>query len=154
MPVDLLKYVSGPTPYSSWWPWIAALLILILIAMYLGIVLVTMPKRRLPLIGRTQDGLLRRRYARAVREIGNHYSAGELTSAAAAAALSRELRLFLHRATGQPSEYLQLHEFAAGDLAPAAAVLADVNDAQFNPASRVDVGAAATSAEELIRSWT
>ena len=157
MPDDLLRHVIGPTAYSSWWTWIAVLAFLLLVVGYAGIFVFTLPRRRLrgiPLVGPARDKMIRRRFVRAVREIGDRYRSGELAASAAGAATSRELRVFLHQTTGLPSEYMQLNQFANGDLAPAATVLAQLNDAQFNPASLVDVGAVTDSTEELIRSWT
>jgi hypothetical protein len=49
---------------------------------------------------------------------------------------------------------MQLDDIAASELAAAAPLLAQLNDAQFNAASQVDVGHVSESAEELIRSWT
>lgn len=154
---DLLRHVIGPTPYSSWWPWAAVALLLILVASYAAIFLVTMPSRRLrglPVIGPARDRMVKYRFARAVHEIGVRYRAGELAAAGAGAAVSDQLRAFLHQATGLPAQYMQLESLAAGELAPAATVLADLNDAQFNLTSQVDVAMATDSAEELIRAWT
>ena len=157
MPDDLLHNVTGPTPYSSWWLWIAFILVLILIGTYTSIFVITMPNRRvrgIPLVGPVHDELVKRRFAKTVRAIGERYRSGELAAAGAGAAVSRELRVFLHQRTGLPSEYMQLTHFAGGELAPAANVLAQLDDAQFNPASQVDVKATTDSAEELIRTWT
>ena len=89
-----------------------------------------------------------------MRAIGERYRAGELAAAPAAAAVSRELRAFLHAATGARAEYMQMDAIAAGELASAAPVLAELIDAQFNADTVVDVGAASDSAEELIHSWS
>jgi hypothetical protein len=48
---------------------------------------------------------------------------------------------------------MQVHAIAAGGLAAAAPVLADLIDAQFNADSNVDVAFVSDSAEELIRTW-
>lgn len=154
---ELLRFVSGPTPYSSWWLWLAVSLTVVLIGWYGAVFVFTMPGRRLrdlPIIGAARSELVKRRSARAVRAIGARHRAGELGAAPAAAAVSRELRAFLHAATGTRAEYMQLDEIAAGELAPAAPVLTDLTDAQFNADSVVDVGAAADSAEELIDAWS
>jgi hypothetical protein len=153
---ELVRFVLGPTPYSSWWLWLAVLLSLTLIGWYAGVFVFTMPGRRLrslPVIGTARSELVKRRSAHAVRAIGERYRAGELASAPAAAAVSRELRAFLHAATGVRAEYMQVHAIAAGGLAAAAAVLADLIDAQFNADSSVDVASVSDSAEELIRTW-
>lgn len=154
---ELVRFVLGPTPYSSWWLWLAVLLLLTLIGWYAAVFVFTMPGRRLrglPVIGTARGELVKRRSAHAVRAIGERYRAGELASAPAAAAVSRELRAFLHAATGVRAEYMQVHAIAAaGELALAAPVLADLIDAQFNADSRVDVAFVSDSAEELIRTW-
>ncbi len=107
------------------------------------------------MIGGLREGLARHRHARAVRDIGDRYRAGELDADAAAAALSGELRGFLHSVTGVRVEYLQLDDIADdGALAPAAPIFGELGDAQFNDESHVDVGVVSTAAEELIRSWT
>jgi hypothetical protein len=157
VPVDLLDFVSGPTPYSSSWLWLAVLLIFVLIAWYAAVFVLTMPTRRireLPVIGATRGELLKRRSARAVRAIGDRYRAGELSAANAATAVSLELRTFLHRATGTRAEYMQVDAIAAGELAPAAPILTELIDVQFNADSALDVGNLSESTEELIRTWT
>jgi hypothetical protein len=154
---ELLRFIIGPTPYSSWWLWLAVLLLLIVIGWYAAIFVFTMPGRRirgLPVIGATRSELLKRRSARAVRAVAQRYRAGELAAAPAAAAVSRELRTFLHHATGVRAEYMQVNAIAASELSSAAPVLSELNDAQFNADSHSDVGAATDMAEELIRSWS
>jgi hypothetical protein len=157
VPDDLLRFVSGPTPYSLWWLGLAALLLLLVIAWYAAVYLFTMPDRSIrsmPLIGATRSELVKRRSARAVRAIGDRYRAGELSGAPAAAALSRELRAFLQKATGVKAQYMHVGAIAAGELAPAAPLLAELIDAQFNADSTRDVGAVSDSVEELIRAWS
>ncbi len=154
---ELLQFVIGPTPYALRWLWLAVLLLLTVIVWYAGVFVVTMPGRRIrsmPVLGATRSGLLKRRSARAVRSIGDRYRAGELPAAAAAAALSRELRAFLQQATGVRAEYMQVEAIAASELASAATILTDLTDAQFNAGSTRDVGVASDSAEELIRTWS
>ena len=157
MPDDLLRHVIGPTPYSSAWLGLALLLLLVMILWYTCVFVFTMPDRRLrdlPLVGAARGELIRRRAARAVHEIGAKYRSGDLDGVAAGAAVSGTLRGFLAQATGVRAQYMQLDDIAASELAPAAPLLAQLNDAQFNAASRVDVGHVSESAEELIRSWT
>ena len=154
---ELVSFVIGPTPYSSWWVWLAALMLVVLIGWYAAVFVFTMPGRRirgLPVIGAARSELIKRRSARAVRAIGERYRAGELAAAPAAAAVSREVRAFLHAATGVRAEYMQVDDIADGELASAAPVLAELVDAQFNADTIVDVGAASDSAEELIHSWS
>lgn len=157
MPDDLLGLVIGPSRYSWSWLWIGVLLLLVLIGWYTAVFVLTSPGRRtrhLPVIGATRSELLKRRFAKAVRDIGKRHRAGELSAASAAAAVSRELRAFLNRATGVPAEYMQLDAIAAGELARAAPILTELIDAQFNADSTLDVGAVSDSAEELIRTWS
>lgn len=158
MPDDLLRFVSGPTPYSSWWLWLAVLLLVGLIGSYAALFVLTTPGRHirdLPAVGATRRELLKRRFARTVRGIGDRHRAGELAATAAAEAVSHELRTFLSRATGARAEYMQIDDIAAaGEIASAAGVLMDLIDAQFNADSTVDVGTVSDSAEELIRTWT
>jgi hypothetical protein len=156
VPVDLSRYVIGPTPYSSGWTWLAVLLAVILVAWYAGVFFFTRPGRSLrdlPLIGGARDKLARRRLTRTLHAIGDGYRSGELSGAAAGAAASRVVRGFLQDVTGVRAEYMQLDDIADGELASAAPLLTQLNDAQFNPDSRVEVGEAIGSAEELIRSW-
>jgi hypothetical protein len=157
VPDDLLRHVIGPTPYSSWWLWIALVLALLLAGWYLAVFVLTMPGRRLrdlPVIGATRSELLRRRFGRAVHAIGERYRSGEVASAPAAAAVSRELRIFLHQITGVRAEYMQLDDIAAGELASAATVLTELTDLQFNAESVADLSSVSDSAEELIRTWS
>ena len=157
MPDDLLRHVIGPTPYSSWWLWTAVLLLLVLIAWYAGVFMLTLPNRRLrdlPLVGAVHGDMVRRRFARAIHQIGARYRSGDLAAAQAGAAISSTLRGFLQQVTGVRAQYMQVDEIAAGELARAAPLLEQLIDAQFNAASQVDIAAVGESAEELIRSWT
>jgi hypothetical protein len=157
VPDDLLRHVIGPTPYSSWWLWAAVLLLFVLIAWYAGVFVLTLPNRRLrdlPVVGAVRGDMMRRRFARTVHQIGERYRSGDLDAASTGAAVSAALRLFLEQATGVRAQYMQVEQIAAGELARAAPLLELLNDAQFNAASQVDIGAVSESAEELIRSWT
>jgi len=157
VPDDLLRHVIGPTPYSSWWLWTAVLLLLVLIAWYAGVFVLTLPNRRLrdlPVVGAVRGDIVRRRFARTVHQIGERYRSGDLAAAPAGAAISSALRGFLEQVTGVRAQYMQVDEIAAGELARAAPVLEQLIDAQFNAASQVDVGAVSESTEGLIRSWT
>jgi hypothetical protein len=157
VPDDLLQDVIGPTPYSSVWLWIAIGLTLLLCAWY-GAVFVLTSRRRsvreLPVLGAARAELLRRRSARAVRHIGNRYRAGDLTAADAGSALSAELRAFLHAATGVQAQYMQVVAIAASAAAPAAPILEELTDIQFNHRSTLDGGTVSATTEELIRGWT
>ena len=97
--------------------------------------------------------MIRYRFARAVRAIGDRYRAGELAAAPAGAAISRELRRFLHQVTGVRAEYMQLDDIENSELASAAPLLANLIDVRFNTESELDVGLVSHEAEELIRSW-
>jgi hypothetical protein len=157
VPDDLLRHIVGPTPYASWPPWLALVLVAILIGWYVGVILLTSKgrgPRDVPLVGVVRDRLIRHRFARAVNEIGRRYRAGEIEAAQAGAAVSRELRRFLQRATGVPAEYMQLDAIADSDLASATTVLQELTDVQFNAASHLDVARVTDDAEGLIRSWT
>lgn len=156
MPGDLIGYVSGPTPYSSLWLWLAVALSLILLGWYPAVLLFTMPRRPLrsvPLAKAARDRLVRRRFARAVHGIGDSYRAGEIGPALAGEAVSRELRRFLHLVTGVRADYMQLDDIAHSELSPATPLLAELTDVQFNAESELDVDRVSRDAEELIRSW-
>jgi hypothetical protein len=156
VPDDLLRFVSGPTPYSAWWLWIALALLALVIAWHVGVFVWTLPSqrlRRLPLVRTLHARLLRRRFARTVRSIGAQYRAGDLTATEAGAQMSRTLRSFLHQATGTRAQYMHVDDIGSSDLATAAPLFSALNDAQFNSASPVDVGEVGTAAEELILSW-
>ncbi|KWX21642.1 hypothetical protein AFM11_24265 [Mycolicibacterium wolinskyi] len=157
MPDDLLRYVIGPSPYSSAWWWLAGTLIVVLIVWYTAVFVLTSSNQRLrdlPILGAAREELIKRRATRAVRSIGNRYRAGDLAARPAGAALSRELRTFLHATTGIRAQYMQVDDIAASTLAPAAPILSELTDVQFNDRSTVDVGVASESAEELIRAWS
>ncbi len=156
VPDDLLSHLIGPSPYSVAWLWIAVVLVVGLLAWYTAVFALTSRRRLrdLPVLGAARDELIRRRAVRAVRSIGNRYRAGELEPAQAGAAVSGELRSFLHAATGMAAEYMQVESMTAGKLAPAAPILFELNDVQFNHRSVVDVGVLSEATEELIREWT
>lgn len=154
---DLLQFVIGPTPYSSGWLWLAIALSALLIVWYAGVFVLTLPRKqfdRLPVVGAARSELLRRRFAREVRAAAARYRAGELGTANAAAVVSSALRGFLHQITGARAEYMHVDAIANSELAPAAPVLAELVDAQFNAGSTVDVAAVSEDAEELIRTWS
>ena len=144
MPDDLLRHVIGPTPYSSWWLWVAVLLLVVLIVWYAGVFVLTMPadgcatcpsseRRAASWSGAASPG-------RCV-EIGERYRAGDLAAApAGGGGQPRTCAASCTQATGVRAEYMQVEHIAASELASAAPLLAQLNDAQFNAASRVDVG--------------
>lgn len=160
MPDDLLDGIIGPAPYSSVWVWIATVLTVLTVLWYVGVFWWTAPGRthgEPSVIGSARVALQRRRALRAIESVQNRYRTGELTDTGAAAALGEEVRRFLRDATGLRAEYVQVPDIArvsAGVLAPAAAVLADLEDAQFNAHSGVDIGAAGQAAADLVRQWT
>jgi hypothetical protein len=157
MPTDLLRYVSGPTPYAVLWAVLAGIGILTVIAWYAGVYTWTLPPatlRNLRGISLLHRRLLARRFCRTIAATTNHYRAGAITAAQACAGYSRTLRSFLHLATGQRAQYMHATDLAAGSLAPAAPLIAALNDARFTPAARADVERLGASVEEMIRSWT
>ena len=157
MPDDLLRYVFGPQPYSSWWLWWAVLLVLALIGWYTGGFVWTLPShrlRRIPVVRRAHARLIRDRFARCVQRIADEHNAGRISAPAACAAISRTVRSFLHQATGARAQYLHVGAMAEANLAAAAPLLSQLGDAQFNAEARVDVADVSARARELIRSWT
>jgi hypothetical protein len=160
VPDDLLGHLIGPAPFSSAWLWIAAVGVVLTILWYAAVLWWTAPGRRraeLSVIGSARAALHRRRALRAIEDIETRYQQGKLAAAPAGAALSVELRHFLRDVTGLPTEYVQVPDIAAvrdGALAPAAPILVDLEDAQFNADSRVDIGACGAAAKELVRQWT
>ncbi|WP_102144166.1 hypothetical protein [Mycobacterium hubeiense] len=154
---DLLRYVSGPMPYSWWWLWLGLLLLAVVLAWYALVFVWTLPShqlRRMPVIRTWHAALLRRRFIRTIRSIDERHRTGDLTAAQASAEMSRALRSFLHQATGVRAQYMHLDAITASDIADAAPVLSALIDAQFNAASRVNVSEAGSAAKELIRTWT
>jgi hypothetical protein len=157
VPDDLLRHVVGPAPYSSWSAWLALIIATVLAGWYVGVFVFTSPGRRLgeiPLLGAARDRLIRHRFARTVNDVGARHRAGEVDAAEAGAAISRELRRFLHLVTGVPAEYMQLDDIRNSEIAAAATLLEELTDARFNAESHVDVGRVSDDAEGLIRSWT
>jgi hypothetical protein len=160
VPDDLLRYVFGPQPYSSWWLWWGAVAILVVTCWYAGIFLWTLPShqlRRIPVARRIHARLIRSRFAHRVRRITDEHLAGGTSAPAASAAISRTLRSFLHQATGARAQYLHvdaLNDEAGGRLAAATPLLTQLGDAQFNADASVDIAEVGARAQELIRSWT
>lgn len=159
MPDDLLRFIGGPPAYSPWWLWLGIALIVGVLLWYATIVVATMPSgrlRTLPAVRTLHARLVRYQFIRTVRTIARQHRAGELTAVQTGAALSRTLRSFLHQATGRRAQYMQLKTIAAGDLAPAAPVLAALGEVQFDAASTAstaDVDRLAADTEDVIRSW-
>lgn len=157
MPGDLLRFVSGPTPYSSWWLWLAIVLLLLVIVWYAVVFVATLPAvrlRELPALGDLQARLTRRRFAGSIRHITDRRRRGELSDAEAYDRMSHTVRSFLHQATGVRAQYLQVDEIAAGTLAPAAPLIAALRDARFDADADADPDRLGQQAQELIRSWT
>jgi hypothetical protein len=157
VPDDLLRYVSGPVPYSPWWLWLGLFLLVIVIIWYAGVFVWTLPSHRLrgiPVVRTLHGRLLRRRFTRTIRSVDRQHRAGELSAAQACAQLSRTLRSFLHQATGNPAQYMHVDDITASPLANAAPLFSELNDAQFNTTSNVKVSQVGSAAEELIRTWT
>jgi hypothetical protein len=157
VPDDLLRYVIGPTPVPWWWLFWVLLLVAVLIGWYVAVFAWTRPpeSRHVPhVVERVQAALVRRRFAGAVRRVGERFRAGDLDGAHASAALSATLRDFLTAATGARARYMQLHEMTEGEVARAAPLLARINDVQFNARSGEDVAGLSEAAEELILTWT
>lgn len=149
---DLLRYVIGPTPYSAWWPWLSAVLVLCVIAWYAWLFLATSGEVRL--IRVVRDEMIKLRAVRDIRGIARSHRSGELSAPAAAAALSRELRRFLRSATGLRVQYMHVGAIAAGPAGAAAPLLSELVDVQFNPRSAVDIGDACVTAEGLVMRWS
>ena len=157
MPDDLLQFVSGPPGYALRWLWLGLALLLLVIAWYAAVFVATMPShrlRRMPVVRELHARALRYRFLRTAEIITRRHRDGELTRVEAGEALSRTLRSFLHQATGQRAQYMQLRALAASDLAAAAPVLAALGDAQFARNPTADVGPLGDETQELIRSWT
>jgi hypothetical protein len=157
VPVDLLRYVSGPIPYSPWWLWLGVFVFVIVIVWYTGVFVWTLPSHRLrgiPVVRSLHGKLLRRRFTRTIRSVDRQYRAGELSAAQACARMSRTLRSFLHQATGTRAQYMHIDDIAASPLAKSAPLFSELNDAQFNTTSNVNVSHVGSAAEELIRTWT
>lgn len=157
MPDDLLRFVSGPMPYSWWWLWLGLALVLLVVAWWTAVFVWTMPSerlRRIPVIRSLHGRLLRRRFIRSIRKVDARYDAGELSKAEAGAQISSTLRSFLHQATGTPAQYMHVDAITASELAVAAPLISMLNDAQFNTGSPVNIGDAEQATEELIRTWS
>jgi hypothetical protein len=157
VPDDLLRFVSGPTPYSPWWLWFGLALLFLVIVWYTAVLVWTLPSdqlRRIPVIRSVHAVVLRRRFTRSIRTIDARHRAGELSRAEAGTQISRTLRSFLHQATGTPAQYMHLDAISASDLAVAGPLISALNDAQFNAGSPVDVSEVGAAAEELIRTWS
>lgn len=157
MPVDdLLRFIGGPLPFSSWWVWTGVLLIGIVIGWCAGVFIWTMSPTRLrtiPVIRNVHSWFVRHRFARSVMRTNQQYLAGGLSDAHAGAQVSRVLRSFIFVATGVRAQYLHVGDLAEEELAGVGPLLNALNDVQFNRAGRNDMVALGRSAEELIRSW-
>jgi hypothetical protein len=157
VPDDLLRFISGPTPYSPWWLWFGLALIVLVISWYATIFVWTMSSERLrhiPVIRTLHSEVLRRRFIRSIRRIEARHRAGELSRAEAGTQISRTVRSFLYLATGTPAQYMHVGAIGASDLAAAGALFSELNDARFNAGSPVNVSDVGEAAEELIRTWS
>ncbi|MBO0679912.1 hypothetical protein JRC04_20785 [Mycolicibacterium sp. S2-37] len=157
MPDDLLRFVSGPTPYSWWWLVAAVVLLVAVIACYAAIFIATLPSQRLrelPGVGPLHSRVLRERYARRIAAADAALRAGRLSPAEAGAEVDHAVRSFLHQATGVRVQYMHVDDIAAaGGLAAAAPLLAELGDLRFNRDSGVDAVQVGGRAQELVRTW-
>jgi hypothetical protein len=156
VPDDLLRFVSGPSPYAAWWLWLGLALLAVVIAWCIGVFTWTLPAdrlRSLPWIRSVHSKLLRRKFARTIRSIGARYRGGELSAPQASHQMSRALRSFLNLATGTRAQYMHVEDIRSSDIAEAAPLIEALNDARFNTASPVEISRVGSAAEELIRSW-
>ena len=154
---DLLRFVGGPLPFSSWWVVFGVVCILLVMSWYASVFVWTLPSsvlRQVPVIRSANAWINRRRFARIVRNIDALYRAGGLAPAQAGAAISRALRGFLYLATGIKAQYIHVEQLVGGPLGVAAPILEDLNEVQFNPEARADICALARATGELISSWT
>ncbi|BBY37820.1 hypothetical protein MMAN_19540 [Mycobacterium mantenii] len=157
MPDDLLRYLFGPQPYSSWWLWLAVLLMLAVSGWYAAVFVWTLPShqlRRIPAVRRVHAWLIRNRFARGVQGIADEHAAGRMSAPAACGAISRTVRSFLHQATGTRAQYLHVGAMADANLSAAEPLLTRLGNAQFNAEARVDVADVSAQVQELIRTWT
>lgn len=157
MPNDLLRYLAGPTGYSLWWWLLVGLLILAVAGWYAGVAVWTWPPLKLrsnKILGPLHRRLVADRFVKSVRATTEAHRAGTITPRQALAAYTRTLRSFLRVATGERSQYMQISELAAGQLAPAAPLVAAIDDTRFGTANGpVDVDRIGSAVEEAIRSW-
>ena len=144
---DLLRFVGEPLTVSRWWLVLGLLGIVAVITWCVGIYVWTMPS------GRLHAWLTRRRFAKAVRRIGDHFRSGALTSTEACAQLSAVVRSFLAVATGTPAEYMHVSELADSPVAEAAPLLSELTAAQFDRTISADVATLERAAEELVTTW-
>lgn len=154
---DLLRYLSGPNPYSPWWSPLAGVLLVAVLGWLAGLIVWTLPPRqlrRIPGIRWVHAGVIRRRFAAAISATMAQHRTDDLSTAAAAAVMSRTLRSFLALASDSRAQYVHTRHLAAGELASAAPVLAAFEEARYNPGSLVDLASTAHAAEAVIRSWT
>jgi hypothetical protein len=157
VPTDLLRYISGPTPYAVWGIVLAVVLGVALIGWCITVYVWTLPPatlRNIRWISVLHRRLLARRFARTIAATTGQYQAGAITAAQACAGYSRTLRSFLHMATGQRAQYMHTPDMADSAVAAAAPLIAALNDARFTGVARVDVERFGASVEEMIRSWT
>ncbi|MCV7229858.1 hypothetical protein [Mycolicibacterium komossense] len=159
MPTDLLRYLAGPTGYSPWWWLVAGLLMVILVGWYAGVAIWTLPPimlRSNRLLGGLHRRLVARRFTRSVRATTAAYRSGALSPAQAATAYTRTLRSFLTVATGRRPHYMRVADLANSPLAPAAPLVAALNDIRFNavaPSAPGDVERLAAAVEGAIAQW-
>lgn len=154
MPDDLLRFVTGPTPFALGWLWLPAAMVLLLIGWYVVVFAMTAPRTGDGVVQRTRDAFARRRFLGEVRRIRARFATGEVNAVATSAALNRTLREFLQRATGTPVEYMHVTAMAGSELSGTAAVFARLDDVRFNTRSDEDVRELGAAAEEVITSWT
>lgn len=154
MPDDLLQYVTGPEALGVAWLWLPAVLLLLLIGWYVGVIVLTAPRDGDGVVQRTRDALARRRFLAEVRRIRAQLADGTVDPGTAGAELNRTLRAFLQHATGTPVEYMHVGAMTGGEIAGTATLFARFDDARFNDLTREDVAELGAAAEEVITSWT
>jgi hypothetical protein len=154
---EYLKWIVAPLPYSVFWAVLGVLLMLLVIAWFVGVLVWTLPVERLrtiPVIRDISARVLQRKFSAAVGRVDEHYLAGELNSRQAYAEMSRILRNFVFYRTGVRAQYMALDEVAHSTAAAAAPVVSALYARQFELADNPDVAAAAHQVRSAIQSWS
>jgi hypothetical protein len=150
----------GPAQYE-WWALYLAIglaLVALVVAWYVFVVRFSRTRvprrvveaRRAP----AELGVLQRKYAGLIDEVGAEHRSGRLTERQVASRLSLLLRFFVSEASGVEAQVMTLSDLRHAHLPTVTGAVEQYYPPAFRPESPSDAEAAVATAREVVLSWS
>lgn len=159
MPIDVFLEINPPVGLGlRWWAIVAALVVVGLLVMLLGVLQWRSLGRRNDVSPDLSLQMLRSQANARISTVAASFGSGTLDAQGACQELSRATRWFAGTASDGDADYEtaeQLVSAARRDprLIPVARFVADIRDDCFSPSATPDVEARAASAKDVITQW-